>query len=32
VSLTAPVLAARPKRLSKLTGQRPSSFGELSSS
>jgi transcriptional regulator GlxA family with amidase domain len=31
VSLTAPVLAARPKRLSKLTGQRPSSFGELSS-
>jgi transcriptional regulator GlxA family with amidase domain len=31
VSLAAPVLAAKPKRLSKLTGQRPSSFGELSS-
>lgn len=31
VSLAAPVIAARPKRLSKLTGQQPSSFGELSS-
>ena len=31
LSLAAPVLAAKPKRLSKLTGQRPSSFGELSS-
>jgi transcriptional regulator GlxA family with amidase domain len=31
VSLAAPVLAAKPKRLSKLTGQRPSNFGELSS-
>jgi transcriptional regulator GlxA family with amidase domain len=31
VSLAAPVIAAKPKRLSKLTGQRPSSFGELSS-
>jgi hypothetical protein len=31
VSLAAPVIAARPKRLSKLTGQQPSSFGELRS-
>jgi transcriptional regulator GlxA family with amidase domain len=31
ISLAAPVIAAKPKRLSKLTGQRPSSFGELSS-
>jgi hypothetical protein len=31
VSLAAPVIAAKPKRLSKLTGQRPSNFGELSS-
>ena len=31
LSLAAPVIAAKPKRLSKLTGQRPSSFGELSS-
>jgi transcriptional regulator GlxA family with amidase domain len=31
VSLAAPVLAAKPKRLTKLTGQRPSNFGELSS-
>jgi transcriptional regulator GlxA family with amidase domain len=31
VSLAAPVLAAKPKRLSKLTGQRPSNFGELTS-
>jgi len=30
VSLAAPVIAARPKRLSKVTGQQPSSFGELS--
>ena len=31
LSLAAPVIAAKPKRLSKLTGQRPSSFGKLSS-
>ena len=30
VSLAAPVLVAEPKRLTKLTGQRPSSFGDLS--
>ena len=31
VSLAAPVLAAKPKRLSKLTAQQPSNFGKLSS-
>jgi transcriptional regulator GlxA family with amidase domain len=31
VSLAAPVIAARPKRLTALTRQRPSTFGELSS-
>jgi hypothetical protein len=31
VSLAAPVIAAKPKRLSKLTRQRPTNFGELRS-
>jgi hypothetical protein len=31
LSLAAPLIAAKPKRLSKLTGNRPSSFGKLSS-
>jgi transcriptional regulator GlxA family with amidase domain len=31
VSLAAPLIAAKPKRLSRLTGQRPTNFGELSS-
>ena len=31
VSLAAPVIAARSKRLSRLAGQRPSNFGALSS-